>query len=164
MKVKCRACTKTIELSAEGLLFIHNGQFQPNDMNGNGHIRCCASGTKHYSIISEATIMNSRVSIDHLLTRISYKPNTGFSVGIMNTEAGDGHFIQHWQLLHDTSYGGRTRQYGRKIYISPYMTESEFFQSCFAAVQAFEEHEARENFQVDGLTPFGPHIHSTSRR
>ena len=48
--------------------------------------------------------------------------------------------------------------YGGKAYLSPHMTDSELFQIMFGLYKGYWEHEARENFEIDGLRPFGPHI------
>jgi len=48
--------------------------------------------------------------------------------------------------------------YGGKAYLSPHMTDSELFQIMFGLYKGYWEHEARENFEVDGVRPFGPHI------
>ena len=48
--------------------------------------------------------------------------------------------------------------YGGKAYLSPHMTDSELFQIMFGLYKGYWEHEARENFEIDGVRPFGPHI------
>lgn len=48
--------------------------------------------------------------------------------------------------------------YGGKGWLSPHMTDSEIFQIAFGLFKGYWEHEARENFEIDGLRPFGPHI------
>jgi hypothetical protein len=48
--------------------------------------------------------------------------------------------------------------YGGKAYLSTHMTDSELFQVMFGLFKGYWEHEARENFEIDGLRPFGPHI------
>lgn len=48
--------------------------------------------------------------------------------------------------------------YGGKAYLSPHMTDSEIFQVAFGLYKGYWEHEARENFEIDGVRPFGPHI------
>lgn len=49
-------------------------------------------------------------------------------------------------------------QKSRKWYLSPFMTKSEFVQTCFKAVLTAEEHEAREIFTYKGQAIFGPHL------
>lgn len=48
--------------------------------------------------------------------------------------------------------------YGGKAYLSHHMTDSELFQIMFGLYKGYWEHEARENFEIDGVRPFGPHI------
>lgn len=49
-------------------------------------------------------------------------------------------------------------QRGRKWLLSTHMTESEIVQTALKAVLAAEEHEAREQFKVEGVAVFGPHF------
>jgi hypothetical protein len=46
---------------------------------------------------------------------------------------------------------------GRKWLLSSHMTDGEFVQTAFMAVLAAFEHEARENFKVDGVDVLNPH-------
>ena len=48
--------------------------------------------------------------------------------------------------------------FGGKAYLSRRMTDSELFQIMFGLYKGYWEHEARENFTIDGVRPFGPHI------
>ena len=94
--------------------------------------------------------------VGSIVSKIGYKPNTDFRIGLM----GDGWFIQHYQVIADCkeSKGTPTEQRGRKFYISPHMTDSEVIQTCLLAVLLFEEHEAREWFTYNGKEIYGPHI------
>lgn len=56
----------------------------------------------------------------------------------------------------DPNDGGE--QHSRKWRLSRHMTRSEIVQTCFKAVMAAEEHEARERFQYRGEAIFGPHF------
>ena len=47
---------------------------------------------------------------------------------------------------------------GGKAYLSEFMTDSELSRVIFGLFRAYEEHECREWFQVDGVSVFGPHI------
>lgn len=49
-------------------------------------------------------------------------------------------------------------QYGRKWFLSPFMTKSEVVQTALKAVLTAEEHEAREHFLYRGKPIFGPHF------
>lgn len=53
--------------------------------------------------------------------------------------------------------GAMETQRTRKWYISPYATPSEVVQTCLKMVLTSIEHEAREQFKVQGLRPFDPH-------
>ena len=50
------------------------------------------------------------------------------------------------------------RQRGRKWRLSAHMTDSEVVQTAFAAVLAWEEHEAREAFHFRDIPVFSPHF------
>lgn len=47
---------------------------------------------------------------------------------------------------------------GGKAYLSKFMTDSELSRILFGLFRAYEEHETREWFQIDGVSVFGPHI------
>lgn len=49
------------------------------------------------------------------------------------------------------------RQNGRWWRLSKHMTDGEVMQTALMAVLAYQEHETREAFQVDGLPVFQPH-------
>lgn len=51
----------------------------------------------------------------------------------------------------------KVRQNGRWWRLSPHMTDGEILQTALMAVLAFEEHEIREKFKVDGVSVFDPH-------
>lgn len=81
-------------------------------------------------------------------------------------------FRWHWdeerQLLYatfdawDPSYpqGLYKPQTTRKWFISEHATRSEIIQTMLKCVLTAEEHEAREQFLVDGRAIYGPHISS----
>lgn len=103
-------------------------------------------------------MISQRVLIQ-ILGAIMYKPwcvDSGFKHGSM----GNGWYIQHWQMLRDcnSDNAAESEQRGRKWYISKHATVSEVVQTAFAAILAFEEHEARESFEYRGQRLFGPHI------
>lgn len=58
----------------------------------------------------------------------------------------------------DTDTGRASLQRGRKWLLSTWMTESEIAQTALKAVLTAEEHEAREQFLVEGVPVFGPHF------
>lgn len=47
---------------------------------------------------------------------------------------------------------------GGKAYLSEHMTGSEIARLAYGLFAAYEEHECREFFRVDGVAVFGPHI------
>ena len=48
--------------------------------------------------------------------------------------------------------------YGGKAYLSPHATDSELLQTVFGLYKSYWEHEARENFQWQGVRIYGPHV------
>jgi hypothetical protein len=65
---------------------------------------------------------------------------------------GDG-FLFFWTFK--TPERGWTT---RKWYVSPHSCESEVYQTMLLAALQGNEHEAREDFKVDGKRLYGPHI------
>ena len=88
-----------------------------------------------------------------LVERIEYKPRTGFRF----TFKGECVFIQHGQEVRCINSGLSDWQQGRKFYLSPHMTDEEFFRTCYLAVKLFEEHEINETFLLDGERFLNPH-------
>lgn len=78
--------------------------------------------------------------------------------------SGDSMFLQIQFYAPDMITKKPTKQYCRKWILSPFMTESEIVSTCWKAVLAAVEHEARENFLYapsDELKPrpiFQPHV------
>lgn len=54
---------------------------------------------------------------------------------------------------HEMEWGG-----SGKAYLSEFMSDSEFFQCALGMAIAYEQHEVRELFFVDGVRVYGPHI------
>lgn len=52
-------------------------------------------------------------------------------------------------------------QFGRKWYLSPYMTNTELVRTTHKAVRAAVEHECDENFKYHGQAIFSPHTDVT---
>lgn len=84
---------------------------------------------------------------------VSYKDGWEFRA----KQLENGYFLQVCFEAHDAVTGVLTMQYGRKWYISKYMTKSEVVQTCFYACQKAEEHECRENFMYKNAQIFNPH-------
>jgi hypothetical protein len=90
--------------------------------------------------------------IARLLGDVEYGRNTGWRV------APDGSWLQVVRFADATKAGDSASLFGRKWRLSPHMVRAEVVQTAFAAVRAFEEHEARELFRWRGRAVFGPHI------
>ena len=92
-----------------------------------------------------------------LLSRITYRKGYEFYIGV--TPGIKYPFIQirHWRedAMNPGCFGWG---HGGKAYITVWATDSEIFQTCFGLAKAYEEHEVREFFHVDGRRVFGPHI------
>lgn len=87
-----------------------------------------------------------------IVSEVSYK-NWKFRV----KELENGYFLQVYFDALDLETNKLETQYGRKWYISKYMTKSEVVQSCFVACLKAEEHECRESFLYKGSQIFNPH-------
>ena len=100
----------------------------------------------------------NKSELHRVVNLIDYKLNAGFFI----SEDENDLWIQHFQRIPCTVLrlieGNSPLQKGRKWRISKHMTQSEVVQTCLAAVLAFEEHEARENFTVAGQACYGPHL------
>lgn len=64
--------------------------------------------------------------------------------------------IQCWRR--DVITGEMGWGYGGKYYPSEHASSSEIVQAIFGLYKGYWEHEARENFTLFGLRPFGPHM------
>lgn len=93
-----------------------------------------------------------------LVERVSYRQGYRFKVGITEDMKYPFLQIEHWRP--DTFTGVYSWGKGGKAYITQWATDSEIFQTLFGLAKAYEEHEVREAFLVDGKRPFGPHIHT----
>ncbi|MEM9827487.1 MAG: hypothetical protein AAF958_12920 [Planctomycetota bacterium] len=91
---------------------------------------------------------------EHLLRDIDY-PYCGIGMSIRSDSRI---FIQvHGDRLVVGESGRHEQMKGRPLLVDPAMTDSEFVQTCWLAVQLFEEHEMREHFTFRGEAIFGPH-------
>ncbi len=96
------------------------------------------------------------ISFRHMLTKVSYP---GFNFVIVTK--GLNHFLQiHCDSICNTT-GKAYCWNSRKWYISPHSTEAEVVQTCFMAVLAAIEHEAREQFKYLKQPIFRPHYNLT---
>lgn len=100
--------------------------------------------------------MQTAADVARLLGRVKYRPELcgGFRI----VDMGNHFYLQHEQMRPDaTRPAGYEIQRGRKWLLSRHMTDGEVLQTALMAVLAFEEHEAREAFQLDGVRIFSPH-------
>lgn len=67
-------------------------------------------------------------------------------------------YLQANYLDKDIVTGEWEQQYTRKWRISPFMTKSEFVQTCFKCCMTSYEHRAREHFRYRNIAVFGPHF------
>lgn len=88
-----------------------------------------------------------------LLKLIRYK-NWTFYLG----KDGDRMYLQVIFTAKCTNTNVYKPHFGRKWFISPHMTNSEFVGTAFKAVLTAEEHECRENFKYDDYAIYGPHL------
>lgn len=80
--------------------------------------------------------------------------NYSFSI----IKKGEQLYLQAEYQEFDFSKDHRSWQKTRKWYLSPHMTDSEFYQTCFKCVLTSMEHRAREMFKYRGKRVFGPHF------
>jgi hypothetical protein len=95
-----------------------------------------------------------------LVERVNYRKDYYFLVGI--TDGMKYPYLQIAHLRPDSITGEIDWGRGGKAYISQHATDSEIFQTMLGLAKAYEEHEAREFFLVDGKRVFGPHITTTA--
>lgn len=98
--------------------------------------------------------------IKELVDRVTYRDGYTFIVGL--TEGMKYPYVQISHMRPDAITGKMGVGKGGKAYISQYATDSEIFQTLFGLAKAYEEHEVREFFHVDGERVFGPHIKTTA--
>ena len=67
-------------------------------------------------------------------------------------------FLQVSYSAPDSFTGKEDTWRGRKWYLSEYMTDDEIIKTAYAAFEACIKHEVMENFKVDNITLFNPHI------
>lgn len=98
--------------------------------------------------------------IKKLVDRVTYREDYTFIVGL--TEGMRYPYVQISHVRPDCITGKMGVGKGGKAYISEHATDSEIFQTLFGLAKAYEEHEVREFFHVDGERVFGPHIKTTA--
>lgn len=80
-------------------------------------------------------------------------------------EKGDGFLIQMSYMEEDVDNpgSGPTEQKTRKWYASPYMTETELVETCWAMVCRSQMHIAGEHFTYKGRRVYSPHFDIDAR-
>lgn len=80
-------------------------------------------------------------------------------------EKGDGFLVQMEYMEPDVDVPGSepVSQKTRKWYVSPYMSESEIVETCWAAVCRSQLHIAGEYFTYKGRRVYSPHFHINAR-
>ncbi len=97
--------------------------------------------------------MNKSEFTQFVKDNISYKD----WIFIVNDKNG-AIYLQIQFLAPDNITGANERQYCRKWLLSEYMTTSEIVETCWAAVQRAEIHEAAELFKYKGSDIYNRHI------
>lgn len=88
---------------------------------------------------------------------ISYKKGYRLAVEVDKTY-GTRVYLQVQYYREDCITGRMGWGSGGKMYLSPYMTDSEIVQGAFGLFKNYEEHECREFFAFKGKRVYGPHI------
>lgn len=75
-------------------------------------------------------------------------------------DKGDGFLIQMSYMEPDVDHpeAGPVLQKTRKWYVSPFMTETEIVETCWAAAQRSMLHVAGENFKYRNKRVYSPHF------
>lgn len=98
--------------------------------------------------------MNAEQLKSFIQEKIRYK-NWEFFVG----QNGDHCYVQvRFDAPDNKDPTKIERQHGRKWQLSQWMTTTEIVQTCWAAVQRAELHEAAENFTYNGADIFNTHL------
>lgn len=99
------------------------------------------------------------MSLTALLARVRYRDWQW----IVNF-CGDGFYLQLSFTAPDTETGIPGVQKGGKFYVSRYAAENEVIRTAHAAVISAVTHEANEEFRVDGVAIYHPHISLSAMR
>ena len=97
----------------------------------------------------------SKEFFESILSKIKFIDRT-----FLLMEKGDGFLLQMEYLEPDVDKPGSepVRQSTRKYYVSPYMTESEFVETCWLMVQRSMLHVASEHFTYKGRRIYSQHF------
>ncbi len=115
--------------------------------------------------------MSALERVQKVIDRISYSRIAGLEVNHGTVSiAGEGHgdtrsaeerrhlWIEVAVPRRDARDGVVRMGYGGKRYLPEDASEGDIVRAVFGAISAYEEHERREFFTVDGRAVFGPHI------
>lgn len=105
-----------------------------------------------FSGVGNPKNVGTKTRFEQLKQDIQYK-NWNLHIG----QDGERLFLQVRFPAIDANTGLEEEQKGRKWFLSPHMTNSEFVQTAFKAILTAEEHETRENFRYKGQAVFSPH-------
>lgn len=97
--------------------------------------------------------------VSRIVARVTAPQNRGFVVNVQDGQI----FLQVEGYVRDlTDPTGEDStfgwQRGSRQWVSPAAKESDIFRMMLAMLIAFDEHETREAFLVDGVRVFGPHV------
>lgn len=97
----------------------------------------------------------SKEEIESIIGRIQFLDRT-----FRLMEKGDGYLVQMEYMEPDVDKPGSepVKQSTRKWYISPFMTESEIVETCWAMVCRSQIHVASEHFQYKGRRVYSQHF------
>lgn len=97
----------------------------------------------------------TRDGIEKILSRIQFQDRK-----FLLLEKGDGFLIQMSYMEPDVDVPGSppVEQKTRKWYVSPFMSESEIVETCWAAVCRSQLHIASEYFQYKGRRVYSQHF------
>lgn len=104
--------------------------------------------------------MKALEDIKNLIARISFScfgTPVHFNA-LLDKKGGSRIYIQCTYTAPCIKSGEEKQWKGRKWYLSEHMTTDEIVKTCFVAAEAVVKHEIMENFKVDGITLFNPHV------
>lgn len=97
----------------------------------------------------------NKEDMEEIVGKIRYKP--GWELRLREEP---GRFYLQWHFSNPDAKNPMlvTPVFGRKWFLSTWMTESEIVQTALMGALAAEEHECREFFRYEGKRVFNPHI------
>lgn len=97
----------------------------------------------------------TREEIENILKNVSFQDRK-----FLLLDKNDGFLLQmsYMEADVDNPDAGPVEQKTRKWYVSPYMTETEIVETCWAMVQRSMMHIAGEHFEYKGKRVYSPHF------